>query len=218
MPAVLLPNGIEASSENQQRSLQMLDSLGGASGLPGGGVPDTLSVDQWIATLSPFVSMKVENGVTLYDFDDATAGALGSTDFGVLAKMSCAAYNAQPEDRRRQASGLGLPQAAPQQFGAGGEQARYVAYWWGGQIWCNHPLCLELENVLYGVAGAAAIAALVAPLVPGAGHVLAVICAVLAAAGKAYGDAFKWADGKCQAAYVNFTWVSPATPWITQPC
>ena len=134
MPQVLLANPIELPQINVQRSLQSLAAFQGER------LPDALSVDQWISRFSQYVSLKVEQGVTRYDFDDQAAGAAGASDFGILAKMSCAAYNSQPEDRRRHGPGLGLPQVEELRPAAGGEQARYTAYWWGYTIWCNHVL------------------------------------------------------------------------------
>jgi hypothetical protein len=211
--SVIAPTPQQLSTDVRNLSLQRAAAINPDT------LPEVLTVTQWIDLFSPFIKQETLGDVTSFSLDEEAAGGAAASVYGANARMSCAAFNAQDSSVRSRA-GLADFTAidGPAAF-AGSEQARFTAYWWGATIWCNHQLCIDLENDLDTVVGVVNIVSKLSSLLgPVAGTALSVVCGALVFAAGAYSNALKWADGKCQAANINFTWISVATPWISQPC
>lgn len=187
-------------------------------------IPDSLNFEQWITLMQPGVLEKKDAQKRLtYEFDASKTKVTASSAYAGAAEIACAVYNALPAEsrvkppRRRAAA---APDAACV------SQSREISYWWGGKIWLNSCACNDVELVLGGAtaatSGAAGILGIlagsttIAPPVAAVLAVAAVVCTAIAAAAGTYLAAFVWADARSHnGAYVNFTWLSPGTPWIT---
>lgn len=188
--------------------------------------PDQLDVVQWITLAEPgFVESVDGQGGLTYSFDISKTSLPENSTYAGYAEIACAIYNTLPATSR--------VQPAPVSADAISYDANCVsktgdyAYWWGAKVYFNHCACNDVELVLGGAAAATGLAAgilgiiagstTVAPPVAAVAAALMVVCLAIAAAAGTYLVAFQWADTKSNngGAFLNFTWASPGTPWVT---
>lgn len=192
----------------------------------GNHVPDSMNVVQWMPLAEPGMTASTDShGHITYSFDVSRTRLAADSTYAGIAELTCAVYNALPAESRVASANIDPAVIA---FNANCvSQTREISYWWGGKIYFNHCACNDVELVLGGTVAFTSLAAGILGVIAGSttvaapvaavAAVLSVVCLGVAAAAGTYLAAFVWADAKSNngGAYLNFTWASPGTPWVT---
>lgn len=209
------PMPVQLSLELEQHAILRASQFGGH-------VPDSINVGQWISLAEPgMVASTDSHGHMTYSFDAPKTHFVADSTYVGIAELTCVVYNALPPESRVVPASINPAVIAPDANCT--SHVTQVSYWWGAKIHFDHCACNDVELALVGTGSSAATAAgllgifgtLTGPGLLAAG-VVAIVCTAVAGAAATYAGAFTWADTKSgNGAYLNFTWVSPGTPWVT---
>lgn len=189
-----------------------------------GHIPDSINAVQWITAAQPGLVLSDDGeGHLTYSFDASKAFFAADSTLAGAVEIACAIYNALPLESRTEQTALSSAVVAydPTTCVPTGQ---VFPQWWGVRIHFDHCACNDIEFALVGAGSGAATAAgllgifgvMTGPAGLTLGGVLAIVCTAIAGAAATYAGAFTWADTQSgQGAFLNFTWASPGTPWVT---
>ena len=175
--------------------------------------PGILEAPQWIAAAQKYVHEDANNIASVdagIDQDPVLKGRPA-----LLARQCAAAYNQLPDNLRamkqRPTPMAATPRDDLQAMAACVEVASPAYYWWGWTVYMND--CL-VNDIVFGLAGSAAIAGAISAACPPCAVVAGVIAGFLAL----YAAWLAWADQHCgnRGAYIDGCWAS--APWISTVC